>query len=135
MNKAVLVTGGAGFIGSHVAEELLHHGYHVRVLDNLSAPGHGRGLQRPPYLHGDIELHVGDIQDADAVRRALKGVESVCHMASSVGASQSMYEIRSFTSVNTLGTAVLVDALVEHPVERLIVASSMNIYGEGMYRR
>lgn len=135
MKKAVLVTGGAGFIGSHVAEELLHHGYHVRVLDNLCVPAHGRGLQRPSYLHQDVELVVGDIQDPDAVRRALKGVEAVCHLASSVGASQSMYEIRTFTSVNTLGTAILVDALVEHPVDRLIVASSMNVYGEGLYKQ
>lgn len=133
MPKTILVTGGAGFIGSHVADELLHHGYRVRVLDNLSLAAHGRGLQRPAHLNDDVELVVGDIQDAETVRRALKGVDAVCHLAGAVGAGQSMYEIRNFTSANTLGTAVLLEALVEHPVERLVVASSMCVYGEGMY--
>src|SRR5687768_4779077 len=133
MGKQVLITGGAGFIGSHVADALLALGHRVRVLDSLSAQVHGQGGKRPSYLAADVELVVGDIRDAAAVRRALAGVDVVYHLAARVGVGQSMYQILDYTSVNDLGTAVLLEALVEKPVERLIVASSMSIYGEGMY--
>ncbi|HEY0875161.1 MAG TPA: NAD-dependent epimerase/dehydratase family protein [Vicinamibacterales bacterium] len=128
----ILITGGAGFIGSHLADDCLQRGHRVRVLDNLSPQVHG-AVDRPAYLHRDVELIRGDVRDADAVRRALGGVDAVFHLASSVGVGQSMYEIAHYTSTNNLGTAVLLEALIERPVERLVVASSMSIYGEGMY--
>lgn len=133
-----MITGGAGFIGSHVADELLAHGYRVRVLDSLSPQTHGSLAETgtpPDYLARDVEFQRGDIRDPAAVRRALVGVDAVYHLAALVGVGQSMYEIERYTSVNSVGTAVLLEALVERPVERLIVASSMSIYGEGLYRR
>ena len=132
--KRILVTGGAGFIGSHLADELLQHGYRVRVLDNLSVQVHGPERKRPGYLHPDVELIVDDIRSADAVRRALDGVDAVYHFVAVVGVGQSMYELVRYTDVNNLGTAILLEALIQRPVERLIVASSMSIYGEGLYR-
>ncbi len=134
MKKHVLITGGAGFIGSHLADELLAHGYRVRALDNIAAQVHGESGGRPDYLNPDVELIVGDVRDPATVRTALKGVDAVYHLAAIVGVGQSMYEIERYTSVNNLGTAVLLEALVEKPVERLVVASSMSIYGEGLYR-
>jgi dTDP-L-rhamnose 4-epimerase len=133
-SKRILITGGAGFIGSHLADELLSQGHEVRALDCLSPQVHGHGCARPEYLARGIELHIGDVRDRDAVRRALKGVDAVFHFAAAVGVGQSMYQIEHYTSVNNLGTAVLLEALIERPVERLVVASSMSIYGEGLYR-
>jgi dTDP-L-rhamnose 4-epimerase len=132
--KRILVTGGAGFIGSHLADELLQHGYRVRALDNLSVQVHGPERKRPHYLNPDVELLVGDIRDPSAVRKSLNGVDAVYHFVSIVGVGQSMYELVRYTDVNNLGTAVLLEALIQRPVERLIVASSMSIYGEGLYR-
>jgi dTDP-L-rhamnose 4-epimerase len=128
--KHVLVTGGAGFIGSHLAE----HGYRVRVLDNLSVQVHGPDRRPPAYLNPDIELIVDDIRNPEAVRSALKGIDAVFHFVAIVGVGQSMYELVRYTDVNNLGTAVLLEALLAHPVERLVVASSMSIYGEGLYQ-
>jgi dTDP-L-rhamnose 4-epimerase len=133
MSKQVLITGGAGFIGSHLADELLARGYRVRALDNLSPQVHGDWGARPAYLHEDVELIVGDVRDPQAVREALRDVDAVFHFAACVGVGQSMYEVARYTEVNNLGTAVLLEALVEHPVERLVVASSMSLYGEGRY--
>ncbi|HEV7371735.1 NAD-dependent epimerase/dehydratase family protein [Arenibaculum sp.] len=133
MPKTILITGGAGFIGSHVADELLASGYRVRVLDVLSEQVHGPGQKRPDYLAADIELQVGDVRDPDAVRRALDGVDAVYHFAALVGVGQSMYQVGDYVGVNDLGTATLLQALIERPVEKLLVASSMSIYGEGMY--
>jgi dTDP-L-rhamnose 4-epimerase len=129
-----LITGGAGFIGSHLADELLEQGYQVRALDNLSDQVHGPDAGRPGYLHPDVELIQGDVRDRDAVRSALDRVDAVFHFAAMVGVGQSMYEIARYTDVNNLGTAVLLEALAERPVGRLVVASSMSIYGEGLYR-
>lgn len=134
MSKRVLITGGAGFIGSHVADELLARGYRVRVLDNLSPQVHGAGARRPDYLHRDVDLIVGDVCDEGEVRRALLGVDAVYHFAATVGVGQSMYEVARYTQTNNFGTAVLLEALIERPVTRLIVASSMSVYGEGLYR-
>jgi dTDP-L-rhamnose 4-epimerase len=134
MSQHILITGGAGFIGSHLANELLGHGYRVRVLDNLSVQVHGPGRKRPGYLNSAAELVVGDVRDPDAVRRALEGVDAVYHFVAAVGVGQSMYQIAEYTEVNNVGTAVLLEALIEKPVGRLIVASSMSIYGEGLYR-
>ena len=133
MTKTVLITGGAGFIGSHVADELLRKGYRVRVLDDLSEQVHGPLRQPPAYLNGDVELIAGDVRDPQTVQRALKDIDAVYHLASIVGVGQSMYEIAEYTSINNLGTAVLLEALIKQPVERLIVASSVSIYGEGQY--
>jgi dTDP-L-rhamnose 4-epimerase len=133
-SKRILITGGAGFIGSHLADELLARGHHVRAIDCLSPQVHGHDRRRPDYLAKDVELHVADVRDRDAVRRALSGIDAVFHFAAAVGVGQSMYQIEHYTSVNNLGTAMLLEALVERPVERLIVASSMSIYGEGLYR-
>ncbi len=132
--EQILITGGAGFIGSHLADELLGKGYKVRVLDNLSSQVHGADRKPPSYLNSDVELIVDDIRNADAVRRSLRGVDAVVHFVACVGVGQSMYDIARYTSVNNFGTAVLLEALVEHPVERLLVASSMSIYGEGLYK-
>jgi dTDP-L-rhamnose 4-epimerase len=134
LGKQILITGGAGFIGSHVADELLSGGHKVRVLDNLSAQVHGPDSRGPEYLSRDVELLVGDVRDAEIVRRALKGVDAVYHLAAAVGVGQSMYELAQYTSINNLGTAVLLEQLTRKPVERLVVASSMSIYGEGLYR-
>jgi dTDP-L-rhamnose 4-epimerase len=134
MSGRILITGGAGFIGSHLADELLAHGYRVRVLDSLVEQVHGPERARPSYLDREVELVVGDVRDRDVVRRALAGVEAVYHFAARVGVGQSMYEIAEYTSVNNLGTAVLLEQLIARPVARLVVASSMSVYGEGLYR-
>jgi dTDP-L-rhamnose 4-epimerase len=133
-SKRVLITGGAGFVGSHVADELLERGYSVRALDDLSPQVHGAGKKRPDYLAADVELVVGDIRDEAIVRRAVENVDAVFHFAATVGVGQSMYQIANYTSINGDGTAVLLEALARKPVERLVVASSMSIYGEGLYR-
>src|SRR5438067_3370759 len=133
MAGTILITGGAGFIGSHLADELLAHGYSVRVLDNLTPQVHG-GDGRPAYLDPSVELVEGDVRDPDAVARALEGVDAVVHLAARVGVGQSMYEITGYADANSLGTAVLLEALLDRPVERLLVASSMSVYGEGLYR-
>jgi dTDP-L-rhamnose 4-epimerase len=130
----VLITGGAGFIGSHVADELLANGYRVRVLDTLAAQVHGDGGRRPDYLDSAVEVVVGDVTNPDDVSGALRGVDAVYHFAAAVGVGQSMYEVAHYTRVNNLGTAVLLEALIAHPVQRLVVASSMSLYGEGLYR-
>lgn len=130
----VLITGGAGFIGSHAADALLAAGYEVRLLDNLSPQVHGGNRQRPAYLADDAELVIGDVTDAVAVEHALRGAEMVLHLASAVGVGQSMYDIEPYVRTNELGTAVLLQAVSKRPVERLVVASSMSIYGEGLYR-
>ena len=135
MSKTVLITGGAGFIGSHLADELLAQGYRVRALDSLAPQVHGPDGGRPDYLATDVELQVGDVRNPDAVEKALEGVDHVFHFAAVVGVGQSMYEIARYTDVNNLGTAVLLEALVKRPVARLVIASSMSLYGEGLYRR
>jgi dTDP-L-rhamnose 4-epimerase len=134
MSRQVLITGGAGFIGSHLADELLASGYRVRALDNLARQVHGPLGERPAYLDPTVELVVGDIRDPEVVRRALVGVDAVFHLAACVGVGQSMYELARYTDVNNLGTAILLEALIQRPVERLVVASSMSLYGEGLYR-
>lgn len=134
MSGQMLITGGAGFIGSHLADELLSLGYRVRVLDNLCSQVHGARKKVPDYLNPGVEFVCGDVRNSADIRRALKDVDAVFHFAAAVGVGQSMYQIAEYTSVNNFGTAVLLQELLESPVETLIVASSMSIYGEGEYR-
>jgi dTDP-L-rhamnose 4-epimerase len=133
MGKHILITGGGGFIGSHLADALLAAGHRVRALDNLAAQVHGEGRERPAYLDPRVELLVGDVRDPAAGRVALAGIDVVYHLAAAVGVGQSMYEIAHYVGANTLGTAVLLEALSKQPAARLIVASSMSVYGEGAY--
>jgi len=133
MSRRVLITGGAGFIGSHLADELLAHGYQVRVYDNLSSQVHGPKASVPEYLDAEVEFIRADVQDSDALRAALRGVDAVFHLAAMVGVGQSMYEVAGYTMVNNQGTANLLQLLIERPVGKLIVASSMSLYGEGLY--
>ena len=129
----VLVTGGAGFIGSFVVDSLLRHGHEVRVLDALLPQVHPSG--RPAYLNPEAEFRHGDVRDPDAVASVLDAVDVVVHFAAAVGVGQSMYEVVHYSSVNVLGTASLLEAIVKSPTRprRLVVASSMSIYGEGRY--
>jgi len=130
--ETVLVTGGAGFIGRHLVRALLHRNYAVRVLDSLIEQVHAPGA-RDPVLD-EVELIEGDLRDESALLPALRGVDKVVHLAAEVGVGQSMYAIDRYVSVNDHGTAVLFQALIERPVKRVVVASSMSIYGEGLYR-
>ncbi len=141
MAEKVLVTGGAGFIGSHLVDALLKAGHTVRVFDSLEPQVHGGLRERgewPDYLASDCEKVLGDVRDREGLQRALQGVEVVFHEAAAVGVGQSMYEIERYVDVNTRGTAVLLDLLandtsIRARVRKLMVASSMSIYGEGKY--
>jgi dTDP-L-rhamnose 4-epimerase len=134
--ERALVTGGAGFIGSHLVDSLVRRGVRVRVLDNLDPQVHGPDRRVPSYLHPEAELIFGDVRDRELLAGALDGVDALFHLAAAVGVGQSMYEIERYVSVNTLGTATLLDVLANgsHSVRKLVVASSMSIYGEGSYR-
>ncbi|HEY7404847.1 MAG TPA: NAD-dependent epimerase/dehydratase family protein [Candidatus Angelobacter sp.] len=133
MAKNILITGGAGFVGSHLTDALLAAGHNVRIFDNLTEQVHHDGM--PDYLSTDAEFFYGDVQDAAALSRALDGIEVVFHMAAAVGVGQSMYEIERYMGSNTQGTAVLLQELLRRldSVEKLVLASSMSIYGEGKY--
>lgn len=133
--KKILITGGAGFIGSHLTDELLAAGYHVRVLDNLCPQVHGYLDAPPDYLSKDVEFIFGDVRNTEIVNYALKNIDAIFHLAASVGVGQSMYEIERYTQQNSLGTACLCQCLIDnhHDIRKLIVASSMSIYGEGLY--
>jgi dTDP-L-rhamnose 4-epimerase len=129
----VLVTGGAGFIGSHLVDRLLEAGYGVRILDALLPPVHAGGL--PSFVNREAEFQQGDVRDPEAVREAVADIDVVVHFAAAVGVGQSMYKIAHYSSINVLGTATLLDVLMKggHRPRRMIVASSMSIYGEGLY--
>ena len=134
MPKRVLITGGAGFVGSHLADALLQRGHQVRVFDALAAQVHGDGM--PAYLSPQVEFQQGDMRDLESVRRAIREVDVIFHLAAAVGVGQSMYEIAHYMGANTQGTANLLQALLEagNRLEKLVVASSMSIYGEGKYQ-
>ena len=131
----VLITGGAGFIGSHLADLLIDKGYQVRALDNLDPQVHGINAGRPDYLNPEVELIVGDVRNHKDVESALEGCGMLVHFAAAVGVGQSMYRMEHYTSVNTLGTAVVLEEAVKSRAElrKMLVASSMSIYGEGLY--
>ncbi len=131
----VLITGGAGFIGSHLADELIENGYEVRILDLLSPQVHGEEGRVPDYLNAKAEFIRGDVCDPGTVEDVLRDVDGVFHLAAAVGVGQSMYQVERYVRVNDLGTANLLQALIDHPVKRLVTASSMSVYGEGLYRR
>ena len=136
MEKAnVLVTGGAGFIGSHLVDALVEHGHRVRVLDALVSQVHGENAQ-PEYLNPDAEFIQGDVCDRALVDKALDGIDVVFHEAAEVGVGQSMYEIERYVRANDLGTAVILEAILARrpQIKKLVVASSMSIYGEGAYK-
>jgi dTDP-L-rhamnose 4-epimerase len=131
--KRILVTGGAGFVGSHLVDALIKRGHEVRVYDNLTPQVHGDGL--PTYFSRDVELMQGDMRHQERVREAVRNIDVVFHLAAAVGVGQSMYEIAHYMGANTQGTANLLQALLDTRcrVEKLVVASSMSIYGEGKY--
>jgi dTDP-L-rhamnose 4-epimerase len=133
-DSKVLVTGGAGFIGSHVVDLLLEQGHAVRVYDSLVDQVHrGHG---PQYVSPEAEFIHADVRDRDSLAAALKGVTSVIHLAAEVGVGQSMYEVSRYVEANTGGTGVLLDIVANNRIDigRIVVASSMSIYGEGVYR-
>ena len=130
--EMILVTGGAGFVGSHVVDELVAAGYEVRVLDSLLPAAHA---VRPDYLNPEAEFVEGDVADPDAVDRALEGVDAVCHQAAMVGLGLDMLDVDDYVRHNDLGTAVLLKRLSANRFRgRLVLASSMVVYGEGAYR-
>ncbi|RCX12542.1 dTDP-L-rhamnose 4-epimerase [Anaerobacterium chartisolvens] len=126
-----LVTGGAGFIGSHIVDSLLLKGYEVRILDVLAGPVH-RGGRKPAYLSGEAELIIGDVRDKDAVLRAIDGVDVIFHEAAEQGYMQNYSK---FFHVNSVGTALLFEAIAEkrQDVRKIVIASSQAVYGEGRY--
>jgi len=141
MTERVLITGGAGFVGSHLADALAAAGHQVTLFDNLEPQVHGQAAQRPAYLDPAHRLVQGDICDLDALRPLVREADVVFHLAAMVGVGQSMYQMRRYTTVNALGMATLLETLVAERGQRrlrrlrkLVVASSMSIYGEGAYR-
>ena len=133
--RTALVTGGAGFVGSHLAERLLADGWHVRAIDNLDPLAHAGG-RAPGHLPPELELITADLRDRDAVDGALEGVEVVFHLGGVVGNGESMVNVRRAVDVNSVGTATLLEAVMARrdAIRRLVVASSMVVYGEGAYR-
>jgi len=131
--RKILITGGAGFVGSHTADQLLKQGYDVRIYDSLSEQVHG--LDFPSYLSKEVEFIRGDMRNLPHLTRVLRDVEVIYHLAAAVGVGQSMYRIADYTAANTLGTANLLQAILDSRValKKIIVASSMSIYGEGEY--
>ena len=133
--STVLVTGGAGFIGSHLVDALVAVGERVRVLDNLDPLAHPDGTV-PAHLSPEAEFLHANLEDPDAVARALEGVERVFHLGGAVGNGESMMNVRRAVDANAGGTATLIEAILARgdQVRRLVVASSMVVYGEGTYR-
>jgi dTDP-L-rhamnose 4-epimerase len=131
--KKILITGGAGFVGSHTADALLRQGHEVRLYDNLSPQVHSSGI--PEYLPQDAEFIHGDVRDLAQLSEAVRGVDVIFHFAAAVGVGQSMYRIADYTAVNNQGTANVLQAILDthsYP-EKIVLASSMSIYGEGQY--
>ncbi len=135
MSTKILITGGAGFIGSFLTDYFVAQGDEVRILDNLDPQVHASGC--PDYLSPEVELRVADVRDKSAVASALEGVDVVIHCAAAVGVGQSMYRVQHYIDTNPGGTAVLLEALIERkqPLRKLLVFTSMTGYGEGVYRR
>jgi len=136
MTETILITGGAGFIGSHLAEELFKIGYRVKILDNLSPQIHGPEAKLPEYLKDKVEFVKGDVRSRVDVKTALSGTDAVIHFAAETGVGQSMYQISRYVDVNIKGSAVLLESIIEKgkSIKKVIVASSRAVYGEGKYR-
>ncbi|MGG5242438.1 NAD-dependent epimerase/dehydratase family protein [Pseudomonas lurida] len=136
MSGLVLVTGGAGFIGSHLVPKLLASGFKVRILDSLSAQVHGQVPVDLEWLSSEgVEFIRGDVTRQSDWERALLGVDGIVHLAAETGTGQSMYQVAKYNEVNTQATALMLDALgkVSHQVKRIVLSSSRSIYGEGAY--
>lgn len=138
MVKNILITGGAGFIGSKLSLKLIGKGYKVRVLDNLSTQIHGNDVQLSPLylsIKDKVDFVNGDVQNIDDWKKAIQKQDAVIHLAAETGTGQSMYEVERYVNVNIRGTAILLDLLAnnEHQIQKLVVASSRAIYGEGKY--
>jgi dTDP-L-rhamnose 4-epimerase len=138
MKKNILITGGAGFIGSHLSLELLKNGHKVRVLDNLSPQIHGTNPSKSPLyrsIKNKVNFICGDVTNESDLKEALQDVDTVVHLAAETGTGQSMYAIKHYSDVNVGGTALLLDLISSHnlPIKRIVVASSRAVYGEGKY--
>ena len=131
--KHVLVTGGAGFVGSHLVDLLVARGYDVTVVDNLTEQVHD---EKPDYLNDGADYVWGDVRDKELMSDLLREADVLSHQASAVGVGQSMYQIEKYVDVNTMGTARILDVIANEDIdlEKIVVASSMSIYGEGAYR-
>lgn len=127
----ILVTGGAGFIGSHIVDLLIYEGHQVRVMDTLLPVAH----RERPLVHPDAEFFEEDIRDPEGVAAALEGVDAVCHQAAMVGLGADIFDMPEYVRHNDLGTAVLLTEMARQGFSgRLVLASSMVVYGEGRYR-
>lgn len=136
MKEHILITGGGGFIGSHLADALIEKGYRVRIFDNLLPIVHGEGCERPVYLNPLAEFVRGDIRDLAQIENALEGIDAIYHLAALTGVGQSMYEIKDYVDTNISGTANLLQAVLKNRkrIKKIILASSRAVYGEGAYR-
>jgi dTDP-L-rhamnose 4-epimerase len=133
--KKILITGGAGFIGSHTVDLLIENGYEAIIIDNLEPQVHGKQQTKPDYINKDANFIQHDIQNKKFLTKIISEVDAIIHLAALVGVGQSMYKIERYIDANTKATATLLDILAkkEHNIKKLIVASSMSIYGEGKY--
>ncbi|OGD52694.1 nucleoside-diphosphate sugar epimerase [Candidatus Bathyarchaeota archaeon RBG_13_38_9] len=133
--EKVLVTGGAGFIGSHTTDLLMEHGYQVTILDNLEPQVHGQERKPPEYINKNAVLIYGNVLDRELLTKTIREVDAIIHLAAMVGVGQSMYQIERYVDANTRGTSNILDVLIntENNIKKLVVASSMSIYGEGKY--
>lgn len=134
-SKKILITGGAGFIGSNLASKLIEKGHQVTVLDNLSEQIHGKKSAFLETFTDQLNFIQGDVRNAEDWKKALQSQEIVVHLAAETGTGQSMYEVQKYTDVNVNGTAIFLDYLVNspHSIQKVIIASSRAIYGEGKY--
>lgn len=136
MSRAILITGGAGFIGSHLAEHLIEKDYRVRLYDNLNTQVHGPNAILPEYLRrSGIEFLKGEMNDNKMLKEAIEGINVIVHLAAETGVGQSMYEVEKYVKTNIQGTAILLESLVngKYQVEKIVLASSRAVYGEGKY--